>query len=148
MQFDEFVGEVQHRARFGTQGDAMRAIYATLETLGERLYGDEADDLAAQLPPALGAYLRLARRQESFDLDEFFERIARSTPAPSYQSLRMRLRRAKWPTCARSYPKNGIRCSKLAPKGRWFAKASPVKEVLMPRWPTDLNVRTASPAVQ
>lgn len=76
MQFDEFVGEVQHRARFGTQGDAMRAIYATLETLGERLYGDEADDLAAQLPPALGAYLRLARRQESFDLDEFFERIA------------------------------------------------------------------------
>lgn len=76
MQFDKFVGEVQHRARFGTQGDAMRAIYATLETLGERLYGDEADNLAAQLPPALGAYLRLARRQESFDLDEFFDRVA------------------------------------------------------------------------
>lgn len=76
MKFEEFVGQVQNRARFGTQGDAMRAICATLETLGERLYGDEADNLAAQLPHALGAYLRLARRQESFDLDEFFERVA------------------------------------------------------------------------
>lgn len=77
MQFEKFVGEVQHRARLGTQGDTMRAIYATLATLGERLYGDEADNLAAQLPDALGAYLRLARNQETFDLDEFFERVAK-----------------------------------------------------------------------
>ena len=76
MKFEEFVGEVQHRARLGTQGETMRAIYATLATVGERLYGDEANNLGAQLPIALGAYLQLARRQESFDLDEFFERVA------------------------------------------------------------------------
>lgn len=76
MQFEEFVGEVQHLARLGSTGKAMRATAATLETLGERLHGDEADNLGAQLPYALAAYLRLARKKERFDLDEFFERVA------------------------------------------------------------------------
>ena len=76
MQFDEFVGEVQHLARLGSTGNTMRAIAATLETLGERLHGNEAENLGAQLPYALAAYLRLAREKEAFDLDEFFHRIA------------------------------------------------------------------------
>ena len=76
MQFEEFVGEVQNRARLGSQGAAMRAICATLETLGERLHGEEAENLGAQLPLALAAYLRLARRNETFGVQEFFERIA------------------------------------------------------------------------
>lgn len=77
MQFDEFVGEVQHLARLGSTGNAVRATAATLETLGERLHGDEADNLGAQLPYALAAYLRLARRKETFGLDEFFQRVAK-----------------------------------------------------------------------
>ena len=76
MQFEEFVGEVQHHARLGSQGETMRAIHATLETLGERLHGEEAYNLGAQLPSALGAYLRLAREKESFGIDEFFQRVA------------------------------------------------------------------------
>ena len=76
MRFEEFVGQVQHRARLASEGEAMRAIYATLETLGERLFGREADELAAQLPVAIGAYLRLAKEKERFDLEEFFRRIA------------------------------------------------------------------------
>ena len=76
MQFDEFLGEVQHLARLGSSGKAARAVAATLETLGERLHGDEADNLGAQLPYALAAYLRLARQKEDFGLDEFFRRIA------------------------------------------------------------------------
>ena len=76
MQFEEFVGEVQHHARLGSQGETMRAIQATLETLGERLHGEEAENLGAQLPAALGAYLRLAREKESFGVDEFFQRVA------------------------------------------------------------------------
>lgn len=76
MQFDEFVGEVQNRARLDSQGAAMRAICATLETLGERLHGEEAKNLGAQLPVALAAYLRLARQKETFDVQEFFERVA------------------------------------------------------------------------
>jgi uncharacterized protein (DUF2267 family) len=77
MQFDEFVGEVQHLARLDSTGNTMRAIAATLETVGERLHGEEADNLGAQLPYALAAYLRLAQEREAFNLDEFFKRVAR-----------------------------------------------------------------------
>lgn len=76
MQFEKFVGQVQHRAHLPSQGAAMRAICATLETLGERLFGKEADQLAAQLTPALGAYLRLSKEKESFPLDEFLRRVS------------------------------------------------------------------------
>jgi uncharacterized protein (DUF2267 family) len=76
MNFDQFMGDVQHRARMATTGEAVRATYATLRTLSERLYGDEAENLAAQLPPEIGIYLRAAGEQETFSLDEFFERAA------------------------------------------------------------------------
>lgn len=75
MRYDEFVGHVQNRARLGTEGEAVRAIHATLETLGERLYGGEAHNLAAQLPQEIGAYLEQPTTNESFGLDEFFDRV-------------------------------------------------------------------------
>jgi len=76
MQFEQFSGEVQQRARLATQGEAMRAICATLETLGERLFGEEARHLAAELPAGIGAYLRLAPAKETFELEEFYRRVA------------------------------------------------------------------------
>mgnify|MGYP006302370489 CR=1 FL=1 len=57
MNFDQFMGDVQHRARMATTGEAVRSTYATLRTMGERLYGDEAEDLAAQLPPEIGIFI-------------------------------------------------------------------------------------------
>lgn len=75
MNYDEFVGQVQNRARLATGGEAVRAIHATFTTLGTRLYGQEAQNLAAQLPPELGEYLTTGDN-ESFSLDEFFERVA------------------------------------------------------------------------
>lgn len=77
MQYHEFVGHVQNRARLGSTGAAVRAIHATLETLGERINEDEAEHLAAQLPHEVGAYLEQASTTESFELDEFFERVAK-----------------------------------------------------------------------
>jgi uncharacterized protein (DUF2267 family) len=76
MQYHEFVGQVQNRARLGTTGEAVRAINATLETLGERIDEGEARHLAAQLPQEIGKYLEQAKTTESFELDEFFERVA------------------------------------------------------------------------
>lgn len=76
MQYDEFVGEVQNRARLPSRGDAVRAIQATLETLAERIALGEASDLAAQLPPELGTYLRDVEKTERFAVDEFFLRVA------------------------------------------------------------------------
>jgi uncharacterized protein (DUF2267 family) len=76
MDFDEFVGRVHNRAEMASTGEAVGAIRATLQTLGERLYGGEAGDLAAQLPEEIGAYLTMGDGDESFSLDEFFRRVA------------------------------------------------------------------------
>jgi uncharacterized protein (DUF2267 family) len=76
MQYDEFVGEVQHRARLASRGEAMRAIQATFETLAERLPPGEASDLAAELPPELSTFLEDAEETESFSVDDFFLRVA------------------------------------------------------------------------
>lgn len=76
MQYDEFVGEVQNRARLPSRGDAVRAIQATLETLAERIAAGEASHLAAQLPPELGTFLRDVDTTERFSVDDFFLRVA------------------------------------------------------------------------
>lgn len=76
MNYDEFVGQVQHRARLGTEGETVKAIRVTLEVLGERLFGEEAENLAAQLPSEIGQYLRQVDTSKSFDLDEFFKRVS------------------------------------------------------------------------
>ncbi|MBK8905244.1 MAG: DUF2267 domain-containing protein [Anaerolineaceae bacterium] len=76
MKYNEFVGHVQNRARLGTQGEAVTAIRATLETLAERISTDEAHHLAAQLPREIGYYLKQGDTVDRFSLDEFFERVA------------------------------------------------------------------------
>lgn len=78
MKHDEFIGQVQHRARLSSRGDAERATSATLETLGERLAGGEAKDFASQLPPHLAKYALsgLAGMGERYTLDEFYRRVS------------------------------------------------------------------------
>ncbi len=77
MQHDEFIGQVQARARLASRGDAERATRATLETLAERISQGAAENLAAQLPREIGEHLR--RRSEPaaerLSLDEFFTRV-------------------------------------------------------------------------
>ena len=82
MEHDQFVGQVQDRARLASRGDAERSIRATFETLGERLSGGAASNLAAQLPSELAENLRRTVASESasgeqFSLDEFFQRVTR-----------------------------------------------------------------------
>lgn len=76
MTFDQFTGQVQHRARLASTGDALRAIRATLTVLGQRLYGGEAYELAAQLPEEIKRYLQQALPSETFGLTEFYQRVA------------------------------------------------------------------------
>lgn len=78
MQYHEFIGKVQNRARMGTTAEAVRATRATLEVLGERLYGGAADDLAAQLPSEVRNYLTDGEESNTFGLDEFFERVSKN----------------------------------------------------------------------
>jgi uncharacterized protein (DUF2267 family) len=78
MKHDEFIGQVQHRARLSSRGDAERATLATLRTLGERLAGGEAKDFASQLPPQLAEYALSgqAGAGERFSVDAFFQRVS------------------------------------------------------------------------
>ena len=78
MKYDEFIGQVRHRAGLGSHAEAERATRATLETLAERLAGGEAHDLAAQLPPELARYLELpdAGIGAKLTLGEFFELVS------------------------------------------------------------------------
>ena len=78
MKYDEFIGQVRHRAGLGSHAEAEHATRATLETLAERLAGGEAHDLAAQLPPELARYLEQpdAGIGAKLTLDEFFELVS------------------------------------------------------------------------
>lgn len=76
MQFDDFLGQVQHCAQLASGEESMRAIHATLETLGERLTKEEADQLAAQLPPEIGGFLQQPVLREKYSLEEFYDRVA------------------------------------------------------------------------
>lgn len=77
MKYEEFVGTVKRRARLDSFEEAERATRATLETLAARLVGNEAVDLAAQLPPEMAAYMQPhAGLGDNYSLEEFFRRIS------------------------------------------------------------------------
>jgi uncharacterized protein (DUF2267 family) len=77
MQFHEFIGQVQSKARLPSQADAIAATRATLETLGERVLAGQAESLAAQLPEEIGIYLvHQADVQNSFDIDTFWQKVS------------------------------------------------------------------------
>jgi uncharacterized protein (DUF2267 family) len=77
MKYLEFLGEVQNRAHLSSPNEAERAVRATLQTLGRRLFGGEAEDLAAQLPREIAPYLTTAGAGEKLGLDEFIDSICR-----------------------------------------------------------------------
>jgi uncharacterized protein (DUF2267 family) len=82
MTYEEFIERVQEQADL-TRDEASQATRVTLATLGERIYRTEREDLAAQLPPQLGA--QLSERQpgevtrqdvDRFPLEEFYNRVS------------------------------------------------------------------------
>ncbi|GIF06532.1 DUF2267 domain-containing protein [Actinoplanes siamensis] len=83
MKFPEFISKVAERASLPRE-EADAITRATLRTLGERITGGEARDLAAQLPRELQDSLTSApEKAEQFDLDEFVRRVAeRAQVAP------------------------------------------------------------------
>lgn len=78
MQLHDFLGQVQHRAQLPDFDSALRASRATLQTLAERMSGNEPAQLGAQLPRELAEYLRHdgAGSGERFDSDEFLKRVS------------------------------------------------------------------------
>jgi uncharacterized protein (DUF2267 family) len=78
MKYDEFIKHVQTIAQINSKQAAQTATSATLETLKERIVGDEASQLAAQLPKELGQYLhgREGENGGTFGVNEFLQRVS------------------------------------------------------------------------
>ena len=78
MKYDEFIKHVQSVAQLNSREEAERATRATLEATKERIVGDEAKDLAAQLPQELGQYLRGREGEDGqhFPVEEFYQRVS------------------------------------------------------------------------
>jgi uncharacterized protein (DUF2267 family) len=57
MKGEQFIAEVRNLAELESNEDAEKAIRATLETLKERLAGNEPVNLAAQLPPEVAPFV-------------------------------------------------------------------------------------------
>jgi len=78
MNFDEFTGTVQHRLELPGTGETVRAIRATLMTLGERIPAGNAEDLAASLPIEIKWYLTgaVGEHGQRFDWQEFITRVS------------------------------------------------------------------------
>lgn len=86
MHYQEFVNRVNEQIRTEAPGGAELAIQATLSTLGERISGGEAENLASQLPAELQSQLESGNQvkdPEAFSLDEFYLRMAEREGASS-----------------------------------------------------------------
>jgi len=73
---EQFIAEVKNLAELDSNEDALKAVRATLETLRERLAGNEPADLAAQLPPEITPFVEGTGGREAFSVQEFYERVA------------------------------------------------------------------------
>lgn len=83
MRYQIFLESVGRKADITSREELERAIFGTLEVLGERLTAGEADDLAAQLPSEIGHHLIRRSPSERFGIEEFFRRIGERIGAHS-----------------------------------------------------------------
>ena len=82
MRFHDFIGKVQNLADLPGEQDALKTTRVTLETLAERLAGNEPNNIAAQLPEEIGRFLTTEQTEgESFSLEDFYRRVAEKTGA-------------------------------------------------------------------
>ena len=88
MKGEQFIAEVRNLAELDTNEDAQKAIRSTLETLKERLAGNEPSNLAAQLPPEIAAYVEGEGGREAFSVQEFYERVAEKEGTNSGEALK------------------------------------------------------------
>jgi|SRR5215213_7878690 len=88
MKGEQFIAEVKNLAELDTNEDAQKAVRATLETLRERLAGNEPADLAAQLPPEIAPFVEGAGGREAFSVQGFYERVAHKEGTKSEEALK------------------------------------------------------------
>ena len=88
MNSEQFIAEVKNLAELDNDEDAQKAVRATLETLRERLAGNEPADLAAQLPPEIAPFVEGAGGRETFSVEEFYDRVAQKEGVFNDEAIR------------------------------------------------------------
>jgi uncharacterized protein (DUF2267 family) len=88
MKGEQFIAEVRNLAEVDADEDAQKAIRATLETLRERLAGNEPSNLAAQLPPEIAPYVAGEGEREAFSVREFYDRVAQKEGVDHDEAVR------------------------------------------------------------
>jgi uncharacterized protein (DUF2267 family) len=78
MRYETIIEQVQDSCGL-EKAEAVRAVEALVETLGERLQKTERDNLADQLPGELKEHLFKRPQTAPFGLEEFYTRMAART---------------------------------------------------------------------
>lgn len=78
MNYEEFVEQVQNLARIGSFGETEVAVQATLETLSTQISPEVASQVAQQLPPEVGQFLRIQNEKSTSKLSvqQFYRRVS------------------------------------------------------------------------
>jgi uncharacterized protein (DUF2267 family) len=93
MEYNEFITHVQSLAQSNSREEAERATRATLQTITERIPGDEFKEVAAELPQELAQSLqrREGESSEAFNLQEFITRVSqRENIEPTTSAIHVR----------------------------------------------------------
>jgi uncharacterized protein (DUF2267 family) len=76
VKYDQMVKGVDERAALGDRAEAERTLRVVVQALADRLLGDEADDLRAQLPEPLKSEITVTPQADPMNPQEFVERVA------------------------------------------------------------------------
>jgi uncharacterized protein (DUF2267 family) len=87
MKYEEFLEAVEERTGVVERGESERTAVTVLEALCDRLTGDEARDLLAQLPARLKMAVTVTRAVMPMTRDEFVERIATELQVTKEEAL-------------------------------------------------------------
>jgi uncharacterized protein (DUF2267 family) len=91
VKHDEFVSRVGEQAAISDREEAERTTVVVLQELCDRLTGDEAWDLLAQLPAQLKTALIISPAALPIGADDFVERVATELDVPPVEA-RTRIR--------------------------------------------------------
>jgi uncharacterized protein (DUF2267 family) len=91
VKYEEFIDRVAERAEIDDRDQAERTTIVVLQELCDRITGDEAWDLLAQLPAQLKEALIISPAALPLPADEFVERVARELDL-SAEEARTRVR--------------------------------------------------------
>ena len=88
MNDEQFIAEVKNLAEFDSDEDVRKAIGATLETLREKLAGEESSELAGKPPPEIAPYVEGDGGREFFPVEHFYERVAQKEGVSNDEATR------------------------------------------------------------